>query len=130
VTALLASIFICLIWPKAETRFALAGFMFLATASFLALLRPPRRTVFDRQRQEARVTIGWPPFGRRRMTAFSDVAEVRVWRLLDLGEFGHARPALVLQSGEIVFLSTYSRSPVACRETVLMLQDLLPRPAT
>jgi hypothetical protein len=130
VPAVLASIFICLIWPQTETRFALAGFNFLATASVLALLRPPRRTVFDRERQEARVTIGWPPFGRRRMIPFADVAEAKVWRLLDLGELGHARPALVLQSGETVFLSTYSRSPVACREIVRMLEDLLPRPTT
>jgi hypothetical protein len=128
VPALLVGIFMVLIWPPTEgqMRFPVAGLMFIATAGVLALLRTPRSTAFDLERREARMTIGWPPFGRRRVIPFAEIAETKVWRLIRLDDLGHARPALVLRSGETVFLSTYGRSPAACREIVRTLERIFP----
>lgn len=131
VPAILVGIFFVLILPRAaEMRFEIAGIMSVATAVVLALFKAPRRTEFDQEHQEARMTIGWPPLGRRRVIPFADIAEAKVWRLIQLNDLGRARPALVLRSGETVFLSTYDRSPRECREIVSTLEQTLPHQAS
>ena len=118
--ALLVAGFIYFLWPTGSwiSPLGMAAIAFLATAFALAVLRAPRLAAIDAKRREIRLTIGWPPLGRRRIIPFDDIAEVMVWQPIRFGDdsLGAARPALVLADGSKVFLSTYNRSPKACRE--------------
>jgi hypothetical protein len=117
---LLVGVLLYLLWPTGSSisPLGMAAIAFLATAFALAVLRAPRLAVIDAKRREIRLTIGWPPLGRRRIIPFNDIAEVKVWQPIRLGDdrLGAARPALMLANGSKVFLSTYNRSPKACRE--------------
>jgi len=101
-------------------RFDIGTLMFVATAFSLAVINPPRTSEFDLQRREFRLTIGWPPILGRRMTIpFDTIREAKVSQFLHLDDdLGVARPALVLNTGKKILLSTYKRSPKRCRVVV------------
>jgi len=129
VPALVVAGFIYFLWPTGSSisPLGMAAIAFGATALALAVLRAPRLAVIDTKHREIRLTIGWPPLGRRRIIPLDDIAEVKVWQPIRFGDdrLGAARPALMLADGSRVFLSTYNRSPKACREIVDRVRTLV-----
>ena len=127
--AFLVGSFLLLAFPE---RFRLwqTAVAFAVTAVAIAVLKPPRRSEFDLERREVRLTIGWPPmFGRLSTFPFETIREAKVHQFIRLGDdLGSARPALVLRSRRTVFLSTYNRSPKQCRNIVEQVRSLLSRP--
>ncbi len=130
VPAMLVGLFFLLVWPAADGRmpFAMAALAFAATAVALALLMAPRQADFDLERRAVRLSVGWPLLlGRRATIPFSAIREAKVSQHLQWndGEFGAARPVLVLYSGQTILLSAYKRSPERCREIVEQIRPLL-----
>jgi hypothetical protein len=126
--ALAVGIFSWLIWPPMAGNSQVLGsvFSFVVTAVSLALLTPPHTTAFDRNKREVHIAAGWPPvFGRERTISFADISEAAVWRCIDMGELGYARPVLILNNGRKVFLSRYKQSPEKCRPIVGAINRLL-----
>jgi len=128
VPALAVGTFSWLIWPAIAGNSHVLGsvFSFVVTAVLLAVLTPPHTTAFDRDKREVHIAAGWPPvFGRERTISFTDIGEAAVWRRIDIGERGSARPVLILNNGRKVFLSCYKRSPKKCRPIVGAINRLL-----
>ena len=105
----------------------LSALAFVATALAMAVLRAPRTAKFDLERRGVRPSIGWPPvFGRRQTIPFDAIREAKVRQRLRLDDdLGSAKPALVLKSGKMIFLSTYNRSPKRCREIIEQVRHCL-----
>ena len=128
VPALAVGTFGWFIWPPIAGNSHVLGsvFAFIVTAVSLAVLTPPQTTAFDRNKREVHIATGWPPiFGRKRTISFGDIREAAVWRRIDIGELGSARPVLILNNGRKVFLSCFKRSPDKCRPIVGAINRLL-----
>jgi hypothetical protein len=128
VPALAVGIFSWLIWPPIAGNSQVLGSVisFVVTAVTLAVLTPPHTTAFDRDKREVHIAAGWPPvFGRERTISFADISEAAVWRRIDMGELGPARPVLILNNGRKVFLSGYKQSPKKCRPIIGAINTLL-----
>ena len=129
VPAMAAGALIVAIWPPmaGQHDFDFGVLTFAIVALVLAVLNPPRTSEFDLEKREIRLSIGWPPMlGRRKTIPIDAVCEVEISQVLRLGDdLGSARPVLLLDSGERIFLSTYKRSPKRCREIVEQVRPLL-----
>lgn len=126
VPALGVGAFSWLIWPPTADHVQVLGAVlsFAFTAFALAALTPPQTAAFDRKKREVRIATGWPPvFGRERTISFTEIREAAVWRRIDLGELGTARPVLILKDGRKVSLSRYKRSPRQCRTIVAAINS-------
>ncbi len=122
------TLFVVVMSPaEGHSRLELAALMSFLVTVTLAVLRAPRKAEFDAERREVRLEIGWPPLlGRRKAIPFSEIRDARVWQPVRLSDdWGRARPALALRTGNTVFLSTYNRSPKFCRAIVAQVRQAL-----